>query len=119
MGTNHQGGGRALQRHLLAKSSMVYPALTYLEELGYTASESEGTKKHYRITEAGTAYLDENRVGVEETLDQLARFGRKLAQFQKQFKEDNEESDDLGPGPRGGIKSEWRTGKDGSPRATK
>ena len=30
---------------------MVYPALTYLEELGYTASESEGTKKLYRITE--------------------------------------------------------------------
>src|ERR1700722_7681405 len=72
---------------------MVYPALTYLEERGYTASESESTKKHYRITEAGTAYLDENRVGVEETLDQLARFGRKLSQFPKQFTEENEEDD--------------------------
>jgi hypothetical protein len=47
-------------------------------------------------------------VGVEETLDQLARFGRKLSQFQKQFAEENEESDDFGPDPRGGIKSEWR-----------
>jgi len=90
---------------------MVYPALTYLEELGYAASELEGTKKLYRITEAGNAYLNENRVGVEETLDQLARFGRKLAQFQKQFKEDNEESDDFGPDPRSGIKSEWRQAK--------
>ncbi len=67
---------------------MVYPALTYLEELGYTASESEGTKKLYRITEAGTAHLNENRAGVEETLDQLARFGRKVSQFQKQFTEE-------------------------------
>src|SRR6266478_3284709 len=56
---------------------MVYPALTYLEEMGYAASESEGTKKLYRITETGTAYLNENRASVEDTLDQLARFGRK------------------------------------------
>src|SRR5271156_6076766 len=32
---------------------MVYPALTYQEEGGYAASESEGTKKLYKITEAG------------------------------------------------------------------
>jgi DNA-binding PadR family transcriptional regulator len=87
---------------------MVYPALTYLEELGYTASESEGTKKLYRITEAGTAYLNENRAGVEETLDQLARFGRKVSQFRKQFTEENEEDDDLGADPRRGIRSDWR-----------
>ena len=87
---------------------MVYPALTYLEETGYTASESEGSKKLYRITEAGTAYLNENRESVEETLNHLARFGRKLAQFQKQYTEENEENDDLGTTPRGGIKSEWR-----------
>jgi DNA-binding PadR family transcriptional regulator len=87
---------------------MVYPALTYLEELGYTASESEGTKKLYRITETGTAYLNENRAGVEETLDQLARFGRKVSQFQKEFTEENEEDDDVGGDPRRGIRSDWR-----------
>jgi DNA-binding PadR family transcriptional regulator len=87
---------------------MVYPALTYLDELGYTASETEGTKKLYRITEAGTAYLNENRASVEETLDQLARFGRKVSQFQKQFTEENEEGDDLGDDPRRGIRSDWR-----------
>ena len=39
---------------------MVYPALTYLEEMGYAASGvREGTKKLYRITETGTAYLNE------------------------------------------------------------
>jgi DNA-binding PadR family transcriptional regulator len=87
---------------------MVYPALTYLEELGYAASESEGTKKLYRISETGTAYLNENRAGVEETLDQLARFGRKVSQFQKQLTEENEEEEDLGGDPRRGIRSDWR-----------
>ena len=87
---------------------MVYPALTYLEELGYTASESEGTKKLYRITEAGTAYLNENRASVEETLEQLARYGRKVSQFQKQFTEEDEEGDDFGANPRRGIRSDWR-----------
>src|SRR5208282_4097464 len=40
---------------------MVYPALTYLEEGGFATSELEGTKKLYRITEAGTKHLNENR----------------------------------------------------------
>src|SRR3984885_13993112 len=53
---------------------MVYPALPYLGEMGYAASESEGNKNLYSITEAGTAYFDKNRASVEETLEQLARF---------------------------------------------
>jgi DNA-binding PadR family transcriptional regulator len=87
---------------------MVYPALTYLEELGYAASESDGTKKLFRITEAGTAHLNENRASVEETLEQLARFGRKVSEFQKRFTEEDEEADDLGADPRRGIRSDWR-----------
>src|SRR6202007_219786 len=88
---------------------MVYPALTYLEEMGYAASGAEGTKKLYRITETGTAYLNENRASVEDTLDQLARFGRKLAEFQKEFAEhEDEERENSGTDSRHGIKSEWR-----------
>jgi len=88
---------------------MVYPGLTYLEEMGYAASETEGTKKLYRITEIGTAYLNENRASVEETLDQLARYGRRLAEFQKQFEEqENEEREDSESDSRHGIKAEWR-----------
>jgi DNA-binding PadR family transcriptional regulator len=85
---------------------MVYPALTYLEEMGHAVSENEGAKKLYRITDAGTAYLSENRTNVEETLDQLARFGRRFADFQKRYSEEAEEADDAEA--RGGIKSEWR-----------
>jgi DNA-binding PadR family transcriptional regulator len=90
---------------------MVYPALTYLEEMGYAASESEGNKKLYSITEAGTAYLNKNRPSVEETLEQLARFGRKMADFQKRYQEENEESEDSRDDSRHGIKAEWRQAK--------
>jgi len=91
---------------------MVYPALTYLEEMGYAASEADGAKKLYKITEAGTAHLKENRASVEETLDQLARFGKKMAQFQKQFSEqENEEREDRDDDPAKGIKAEWRETK--------
>ena len=87
---------------------MVYPALTYLEEMGFAASEAEGTKKLYRITEAGAEHLKANRTSVDETLDHLARFGRKIADFQKRFTRENEEEDDAGGDPRRHIKDEWR-----------
>jgi DNA-binding PadR family transcriptional regulator len=90
---------------------MVYPALTYLEEMGYAASESEGAKKLYRITDAGTAYFTENRASVEETLDQLARFGRRFSEFQKSYSEEAEAAEDAQADVRGGIKGEWRQAK--------
>jgi DNA-binding PadR family transcriptional regulator len=90
---------------------MVYPALTYLEEMGYAVSQSEGAKKLYQITEAGTSHLAENRAGVEETLDQLARFGRRFSQFQKLYSEETDAAEDTGEHFRGGIKSEWREAK--------
>jgi DNA-binding PadR family transcriptional regulator len=91
---------------------MVYPALTYLEEMGYAASEAEGTKRLYRITETGSKHLADNRASAEETLDDLARYGRKLAQFRKQFEEqENEEREDADNEPRHGIKADWREAK--------
>ena len=54
---------------------MVYPALTYLEEVGYATLETEGNKKLYRITDVGLAKLDENRSMVDAVLAQLARIG--------------------------------------------
>ncbi|HZI82915.1 MAG TPA: PadR family transcriptional regulator, partial [Casimicrobiaceae bacterium] len=37
---------------------MVYPALTYLEELGYASVEAEGAKKLYRISKEGREHLE-------------------------------------------------------------
>jgi DNA-binding PadR family transcriptional regulator len=89
---------------------MVYPALTYLEEMGYAESEAEGAKKLYRITEAGTKHLNENRAEVEETLEHLARFGKKIADFQKHFQEEEDAEEDFGDAKHG-IKAEWREAK--------
>jgi DNA-binding PadR family transcriptional regulator len=91
---------------------MVYPALTYLEEMGYAESETEGAKKLYKITEAGAAYLKENRANVEQILEQLERFGRRFSEFQKHFAEQQEEEqDEREEDPRPGIKAEWREAK--------
>ena len=90
---------------------MVYPALQYLEEGGYAASESEGAKKLYRITEAGSKHLNENRAAVEETLDQLAQFGKRMARFQKQFVEEEDERETFEGDPRHGIRADWRQAK--------
>ncbi|HSS70811.1 MAG TPA: PadR family transcriptional regulator [Casimicrobiaceae bacterium] len=73
---------------------MVYPALTYLEEVGYATVEAEGSKKLYRITDAGLANLSENRELVDAMLAQLARIGNKMERVRQAFA--GEESDDIG-----------------------
>lgn len=57
---------------------MVYPALTYLEELGHASVEAAGAKKLYSLTEPGLAYLEANRAAVDALLEQLAWIGRKM-----------------------------------------
>jgi DNA-binding PadR family transcriptional regulator len=74
---------------------MVYPALTYLEEMGHASVETDGTKKLYRITEAGAAYLAEHRRSADETLEGLARFGRRMAHFRRRFAEEDEEAEEF------------------------
>src|SRR6201999_486038 len=39
---------------------MVYPALTYLEEIGHASVTAEGTRKLYSATEAGRKHLADN-----------------------------------------------------------
>jgi DNA-binding PadR family transcriptional regulator len=64
---------------------MVYPALTYLEEVGHAVVESEGTKKLYRITDTGAARLKEDAVMVEAILSQLGRIGQKMERVREVF----------------------------------
>jgi len=87
---------------------VVYPALTYLEEMGYAVSESEGNKKLFRITEAGAAHWEQNRAVAEEAMDQLARFGRRMSQFRRHFSEEQAEEEIWREGSREQNKEEWR-----------
>jgi DNA-binding PadR family transcriptional regulator len=64
---------------------MVYPALTYLEETGFATVEVEGSRKLYRITDAGRAKLDENRAFVDAMLAQLARIGARRDRVRQAF----------------------------------
>ena len=57
---------------------MVYPALTYLEEIGHATVQTEGTKKRYQITETGLSHLEDNRSAVDTLLQQLNWLGQRM-----------------------------------------
>lgn len=90
---------------------VVYPALTYLEEMGYASVEQEGNKKQYRITEPGAEHLKKNHENVDEMLDQLARFGRKMAHIRQEYAEQTQEAEDIASDAGRQIKGEWRKTK--------
>jgi DNA-binding PadR family transcriptional regulator len=70
---------------------MVYPTLTYLEEMGYVTAQAEGAKKLYSITDAGRAYLDENRDFVDAVLERLSAVGEKISRMRRRFGGDERE----------------------------
>ncbi len=77
---------------------MIYPALTYLEEVNYATVASEGAKKLYRITAEGRAYLDQNRSVADTILGELERIGRRMKHVRRAFAgygpSDDEAADD-------------------------
>lgn len=64
---------------------VVYPTLTYLEEAGHAVSAADGNKKVYSITDAGRAYLAENRDQVTGILETMAEIGQKMARARDWF----------------------------------
>jgi DNA-binding PadR family transcriptional regulator len=71
---------------------IVYPSLTYLEEAGHLTSQADGAKKLYTITEAGRAYLEENRNLVEAVMNRLAYIGKKAEHMRRRFDQDDDEA---------------------------
>jgi len=64
---------------------MVYPALTWLEEVGYASVAAEGAKKLYSITDAGREFLRENQDAADAMLNQLEHIGRKMGRVREIF----------------------------------
>jgi DNA-binding PadR family transcriptional regulator len=64
---------------------MVYPALTYLEELGYVTVQLEGNRKRYELADAGRDYLAANRERVELMLAKLIHIARKMDSVRRAF----------------------------------
>jgi DNA-binding PadR family transcriptional regulator len=62
---------------------MVYPALTYLEEIGHATVEVEGSRKLYHITDAGKEHLDGNRSTVDALFAQFGRVGERMERVRR------------------------------------
>lgn len=81
---------------------MVYPALTYLEEIGHATVVADGARKHYHLTATGQTHLAEHQDAVEMTFQQLERIGEKMERMRQVFA--GEAASDAGGaefGPRG------------------
>jgi DNA-binding PadR family transcriptional regulator len=64
---------------------VIYPALTYLEELNYASVEATGTKKLYSITDEGKKHLDDHRKSVELMMGELEQVAAKMQRMQRFF----------------------------------
>jgi DNA-binding PadR family transcriptional regulator len=87
---------------------VVYPTLTFLEEAGYAASAPEGAKKVFSITEDGQKHLAENRELVERVLEQIERFGRKMAKAREWFGWNDDGEEHGNRGQAAGKRDEFR-----------
>lgn len=64
---------------------VIYPALTYLEEIGHAQVEQEGNRKLYKITEAGRQHLEAHRSEAETMLEVLSRIGSRMEHMREAF----------------------------------
>jgi DNA-binding PadR family transcriptional regulator len=64
---------------------VIYPALTYLEETGLAEVENDGTKKLYKITDAGRQKVEENRAMIDQALAKLERIAEGMAFVNRMF----------------------------------
>ena len=64
---------------------VIYPALTYLEEVGYSSVEQDGGRKLYSITPQGETHLAEQRTTADAILQALSRIGRRMDEVREAF----------------------------------
>ena len=84
---------------------VVYPSLTYLEEVGHAAVDVEGTRKLYRLTEQGRAHLDAHLDSADATISQIERVGLKMERLREAMAEDDRDD-------RRGGRRHGRSGRD-------
>ncbi|MBB4368123.1 DNA-binding PadR family transcriptional regulator [Bradyrhizobium sp. cir1] len=64
---------------------VIYPALTYLEEVGHSSVQQDGGRKLYSITPQGEAHLAEHRATADAILQALSRIGRRMDEVREAF----------------------------------
>jgi DNA-binding PadR family transcriptional regulator len=80
---------------------MVYPALTYLEEIGHATVETLGARKLYSITDDGRAYLAENQATAEAMLERLEQIGERHELVREAFAVEGADEEERGLRGRG------------------
>jgi DNA-binding PadR family transcriptional regulator len=74
---------------------MVYPALTYLEEIGHATVAADGARKLYSITEVGKEHLAKNLPTADALIAQFGRVGERMDRVRRALdaEEGGEEAD--------------------------
>jgi DNA-binding PadR family transcriptional regulator len=62
---------------------MVYPALTYLEEISHATVATDGTRKLYSITQDGRQHLSEHGSVAEALVTQFQRVGERMEHLRR------------------------------------
>jgi DNA-binding PadR family transcriptional regulator len=72
---------------------VVYPALTYIYELGLVEVDVIGNKKSYRLSGEGKSFLEARQARVDEMFAGLAHLARKMKYLRGAMAEDGENPD--------------------------
>ena len=91
---------------------MVYPALTYLEEIGYATVEADGARKLYQITDAGKKHLESNRSTFDALFAQFGRVGERMDRLRRAIHIDETGEEVAGEQERLGSKELMRARHD-------
>lgn len=90
------------QGFYIPSPGMVYPALTYLEEIGHADVEADGSRKLYHITDAGKQHLEANRAAADAMFAQFGRVGERMERVRRAMRaEETGESPDIDHERRG------------------
>ena len=83
---------------------MVYPALTFLEEIGHATIEADGNRKRYHITEAGQQYLEKHRARADALFAQFDRVGERMERVRSAMNAGAADDEALADGASSGSK---------------
>jgi DNA-binding PadR family transcriptional regulator len=91
---------------------MVYPALTYLEEIGYATVEADGSRKLYSITEPGSKHLEGNRSTADAMFAQFERVGERMDRIRRALQPEESGDEAAGESERHGSRELLRARRD-------
>src|SRR5665213_3423628 len=91
---------------------MVYPALTYLEEIGYATVEAAGARKLYHITDAGKEHLESKRSVLDTLFEQFGRVGERMERVRRAMHADESGEDSRDEREHRGSKELHRARRD-------